>query len=157
MALAPLNLIQPTDLTVTSSPEVSNTQKNRARSKSEKSQKLKQAKRGLSQKDLPAKLKKSAHQNSVALGLADRGIVHKDLPSIFGGVPSPRSQTSFIRRGCGVVFPSDTLSYRLHNGCSVFTAELVAIFCALQEISPSSQRNFIIYTDSMSALETLSL
>ncbi|GBO29721.1 putative RNA-directed DNA polymerase from transposon X-element, partial [Araneus ventricosus] len=58
--------------------------------------------------------------------------------------------------GCGVVFPSDTMSYRLHNCCSVFTAELVAIFCALQEISPSSQRNFIIYTDSMSALETLS-
>ncbi|GBO35216.1 hypothetical protein AVEN_10093-1 [Araneus ventricosus] len=58
--------------------------------------------------------------------------------------------------GCGVVSPSDTLSYRLHNCCSVFTAELVAIFCALQEISPSNQRNFIIYTDSMSALETLS-
>ncbi|GBN34720.1 hypothetical protein AVEN_209367-1 [Araneus ventricosus] len=75
------------DITVTSAPEASNIQKNRARSKSEKSQKLKQAKRGLSQKDLPAKLKKSAHQNSVALGLADRGIAHKDLPSIFGGVP----------------------------------------------------------------------
>ncbi|GBM70034.1 hypothetical protein AVEN_235027-1 [Araneus ventricosus] len=58
--------------------------------------------------------------------------------------------------GCGVVSPSDTLSYHLHNCCSVFTAELVAIFCALQEISPSSQRNFIIYTDSMSDLETLS-
>ncbi|GBN12420.1 hypothetical protein AVEN_245416-1 [Araneus ventricosus] len=60
---------------------------NRARSQSEKSHKLKQAKRGLSQKDLPTKLKKSAHHNSVALGLADKGIVHKDLPSIFGGVP----------------------------------------------------------------------
>ncbi|GBM11302.1 hypothetical protein AVEN_239541-1 [Araneus ventricosus] len=46
--------------------------------------------------------------------------------------------------GCGVVFPSDTLSCRLHNCCSVFTAELVAIFCALQEISPSNQRNFIL-------------
>ncbi|GBN23499.1 hypothetical protein AVEN_152545-1 [Araneus ventricosus] len=75
------------DLTVTSAPEVSSAHKNRARSKSEQSQKLKQAKSGLSQKDLPAKLKKSAHQNSVSLGLADRGIVHKDLPSIFGGVP----------------------------------------------------------------------
>ncbi|GBN33358.1 hypothetical protein AVEN_186007-1, partial [Araneus ventricosus] len=42
--------------------------------------------------------------------------------------------------GCGVVSPSDTLSYRLHNFCSVFTAELVAIFCALREISPSNQR-----------------
>ncbi|GBN22693.1 hypothetical protein AVEN_68031-1 [Araneus ventricosus] len=58
--------------------------------------------------------------------------------------------------GCGIVSPSDTLSYRLHNCFSVFTAELVKIFCALQEISPSNQRNFIIYTDSMSALETLS-
>ncbi|GBM99262.1 hypothetical protein AVEN_272118-1 [Araneus ventricosus] len=58
--------------------------------------------------------------------------------------------------GCGVVSPSDTLSYRLHNCCSVFTAELVAIFCALQEIWASNQRNFILYTDSMSALETLS-
>ncbi|GBN18771.1 hypothetical protein AVEN_39700-1 [Araneus ventricosus] len=62
-----------TDLTIASAPEASNIQKNRARSKSEKSQKLKQAKRGLSQKDLPAKLKKSAHQNSVSLGLANRG------------------------------------------------------------------------------------
>ncbi|GBN30041.1 hypothetical protein AVEN_175416-1 [Araneus ventricosus] len=41
--------------------------------------------------------------------------------------------------GCGVVFPSDTLSYRLHNCRCVLTAELVAIFCALKEISPSNQ------------------
>ncbi|GBM61007.1 hypothetical protein AVEN_264347-1 [Araneus ventricosus] len=81
-AIKPQTTNQPT-----SAPEASNTAKNRARSKSEKSQKLKQAKRGLSQKDLPAKLKKSAHYNSVALGLADKGIAHKDLPSIFGGVP----------------------------------------------------------------------
>ncbi|GBO02278.1 hypothetical protein AVEN_27093-1 [Araneus ventricosus] len=48
--------------------------------------KLKKAKRGLSQKDIPANLKKSAHKDSVVLGLADRGTVHKDLLSIFGGV-----------------------------------------------------------------------
>ncbi|GBN39531.1 hypothetical protein AVEN_271010-1 [Araneus ventricosus] len=58
--------------------------------------------------------------------------------------------------GCGVAFPSNTLSYRLHNCCSVFTAELVAIFRALQEISLSNQCNFIIYTDSMSSLKALS-
>ncbi|GBM32480.1 hypothetical protein AVEN_156580-1 [Araneus ventricosus] len=75
------------DLTVTSALEVSNHQRNRARSKSEQSQKLKQAKREFSQKDLAAKLKESVHHSSVALGLADRGIVHKDLTSIFGGVP----------------------------------------------------------------------
>ncbi|XP_055925872.1 uncharacterized protein LOC129957542 [Argiope bruennichi] len=57
--------------------------------------------------------------------------------------------------GCAIVTPSDILSYRLNNCCSVFTAELMAIFCALQEIPPSAQRNFIIYTDSMSALEAL--
>ncbi|GBN92765.1 hypothetical protein AVEN_247804-1 [Araneus ventricosus] len=75
------------ELTVTSVPEVSNVQKKRGRYKSEKSQKLKEAKRGLSQKDLPAKLKKSAHRNSVALGLADRGIVHRDLPFVYTKSP----------------------------------------------------------------------
>ncbi|GBN65333.1 hypothetical protein AVEN_100049-1 [Araneus ventricosus] len=75
------------DMGVNSAPEISKHQRNRARSQSEKSQKLKQTKRGLSQKDLPTKFKKSAHYNSVTLGLADLGIVHKDLPSIFGGVP----------------------------------------------------------------------
>ncbi|GBL78442.1 putative RNA-directed DNA polymerase from transposon X-element [Araneus ventricosus] len=100
------------DLSVTSAPEVSNTQKNRAKSKSEKSQKLKQAKRGLSQKDLPTKLKKSAHHNSVALGLADRGIVHKDLPSIFGGVPQvpdlklhPSDEDEDLQMTCDVSVP----------------------------------------------------
>ncbi|XP_055943531.1 uncharacterized protein LOC129974449 [Argiope bruennichi] len=58
--------------------------------------------------------------------------------------------------GYGIVFPSDTVSHRVHNCCSVFTAELLAIFCALQKISSLPQRKFIIYTDSMSALETLS-
>ncbi|GBN73570.1 hypothetical protein AVEN_38899-1, partial [Araneus ventricosus] len=97
------------DLSVTSAPEVSNPQKNRARSQSEKSQKLKQAKRGLCQKDLPVKLKKSAHQNSVALGLADKGIVHKDLSSIFGGVPQvpdlklhPSDEDEDLQMNCDV-------------------------------------------------------
>ncbi|GBM13044.1 hypothetical protein AVEN_101900-1 [Araneus ventricosus] len=77
------------DMGVNSAHEVSKHQRNKARSKSEKSQKLKQAKRGFFQKDLPAKLKNSAQHNSVALGLADRGIVHKDLPSIL--VVCPKS------------------------------------------------------------------
>ncbi|GBN04963.1 putative RNA-directed DNA polymerase from transposon X-element [Araneus ventricosus] len=98
-----------TDLTIASAPEASNTQKNRARSESEKSQKLKQAKRGLSQNDLPAKLKKSAHHNSVALGLADRGIAHKDLPSIFGvpQVPDlklhPSDEDEDLQMNCDVL------------------------------------------------------
>ncbi|GBN62162.1 hypothetical protein AVEN_61396-1 [Araneus ventricosus] len=97
------------DISVTSAPEASNPQKNKARSKSEKLYKLKQAKRGLSQKDLPAKLKKSAHKNSVALGLADRGIVHKDLPSIFVCVPQvpdlqlhPSEEDEDLQMNCDV-------------------------------------------------------
>ncbi|XP_055926878.1 uncharacterized protein LOC129958418 [Argiope bruennichi] len=58
--------------------------------------------------------------------------------------------------GCGIVFPSETLSHRLHNCCSVYTAELMAIFCALQKISAATQHNIIIYSDSMSALKALS-
>ncbi|GBO31554.1 hypothetical protein AVEN_167785-1 [Araneus ventricosus] len=97
------------ELSVTSATEASNPQKNRARSKSEKLQKLKQAKRGLSQIGLPAKLKKSAHKNSVALGLADRGLVHKDLPSIFSGllqIPDlqlhPSEEDEDLRMNCEV-------------------------------------------------------
>ncbi|GBM15379.1 hypothetical protein AVEN_270891-1, partial [Araneus ventricosus] len=101
------------DISVTSAPEVSNAQRNRARSQSEKSHKLKQAKRGLSQKGLPTKLKKSAHYNSVALGLADKGVVHKDLPSTFGGVPQvpdlkfhPSDEDKDLQMNCDVTLNS---------------------------------------------------
>ncbi|GBN38817.1 hypothetical protein AVEN_173375-1, partial [Araneus ventricosus] len=119
------------DITVTSAPEASNTQKNRARSKSEKSQKLKQAKRGLSQKDLPAKLKKSAHHNSVALGLADKGIAHKDLPSIFGGVPQvpdlklhPSDEDEDLQMNCDA---SETPPCDLKGLINVFTPVCIGL------------------------------
>ncbi|GBO01035.1 hypothetical protein AVEN_76870-1 [Araneus ventricosus] len=54
-------------------------------------------------------LKKSAHKNSIALGLADRGIVHKDLPSIFGCVPQvpdlqlhPSEEDEDLQMNCDV-------------------------------------------------------
>ncbi|GBN35890.1 putative RNA-directed DNA polymerase from transposon X-element, partial [Araneus ventricosus] len=110
------------DISVTSAPEASNPQKNKARSKSEKLHKLKQAKRGLSQKDLRAKLKKSAHKNSVALGLADRGIVHKDLPSIFGGVPQvpdlqlhPSEEDEDLQMNCDVSATSPRETFLTFN------------------------------------------
>ncbi|GBN39664.1 hypothetical protein AVEN_114666-1 [Araneus ventricosus] len=93
------------DLTVTSAPDASSVGQissvlllfNRARSKSEQSQKLKQDKRGLSQMDIPSKLKKSAHQNSVSLGLADRGSPQGLSGHFWWRAPSARSQTSSIR------------------------------------------------------------
>ncbi|XP_055926917.1 uncharacterized protein LOC129958449 [Argiope bruennichi] len=60
--------------------------KRKSKSKSQTSLTLNLAKRGLSGKDIPLKLKKSTLKNSVALGLATQGVAHKDLTSIFGGI-----------------------------------------------------------------------
>ncbi|GFV51419.1 RNase H domain-containing protein [Trichonephila clavipes] len=45
--------------------------------------------------------------------------------------------------------------YRLDTSCSVFTAEAVAIYRALQFIDSNMLRQYCIYTDSMSVLEAL--
>ncbi|GFT43144.1 putative RNA-directed DNA polymerase from transposon X-element [Trichonephila clavipes] len=57
--------------------------------------------------------------------------------------------------GCGVVIEDVTHGYRLDPSCSVFTAEAVAIYCALQSIDSNVPRKYCIYTDSMSVLEAL--
>ncbi|GFT90280.1 RNase H domain-containing protein [Trichonephila clavipes] len=45
--------------------------------------------------------------------------------------------------------------YRLDTSCSIFTAEAVAIYRALQLIDSTMPRKYCIYTDSMSVLEAL--
>ncbi|GFT90276.1 RNase H domain-containing protein [Trichonephila clavipes] len=57
--------------------------------------------------------------------------------------------------GCGVVIEDIMHGYRLDTSCSVFTAEAVAIYRALQLIDSSMPRKYCIYTDSMSVLEAL--
>ncbi|GFW52419.1 putative RNA-directed DNA polymerase from transposon X-element [Trichonephila clavipes] len=57
--------------------------------------------------------------------------------------------------GCGVVYNNTILSFSLHNSMSVFSAELTAILVALQHIIVSNHRHFCVFTDSMSALESL--
>ncbi|GFX38947.1 putative RNA-directed DNA polymerase from transposon X-element [Trichonephila clavipes] len=57
--------------------------------------------------------------------------------------------------GCGVVVEDVTHGYRLEPSCSVFTAEAVAIYRALQSIDSNMPRKYCIYTDSMSVLEAL--
>ncbi|GBN71728.1 hypothetical protein AVEN_270928-1 [Araneus ventricosus] len=54
-----------------------------------------------------------------------------------------------------VVFPNITFSFKLHSSCSVFTAEIAAVLLALENISDCMERKFIIYTDSLSVLESL--
>ncbi|GFT62674.1 probable RNA-directed DNA polymerase from transposon X-element [Trichonephila clavipes] len=57
--------------------------------------------------------------------------------------------------GCGVVFNNTIFSFSLHNSMSVFSAELTAILIAIHHILVSNHRHFWVYTDSMSALESL--
>ncbi|GFT58156.1 RNase H domain-containing protein [Trichonephila clavipes] len=57
--------------------------------------------------------------------------------------------------GCGVVIEDIIHGYRLDTSCSIFTAEAVAIYRALQLIDSHLPRKYCIYTDSMSVLEAL--
>ncbi|GFT13876.1 probable RNA-directed DNA polymerase from transposon X-element [Trichonephila clavipes] len=54
--------------------------------------------------------------------------------------------------GCGVVIEDVMHGYRLHTSCSIFTAEAVVIYRALQLIDSNMPRKYCIYTDSMSVL-----
>ncbi|GFV94149.1 RNase H domain-containing protein [Trichonephila clavipes] len=56
---------------------------------------------------------------------------------------------------CGVVIEDIMHGYRLDTSCSVFTAEAVAIYGALQLIDSNMPRKLCIYTYSMSVLEAL--
>ncbi|GFT17577.1 RNase H domain-containing protein [Trichonephila clavipes] len=57
--------------------------------------------------------------------------------------------------GCGIVIEDIMHGYRLDTSCSIFTAEAVAIYRALQLIDSTMPRKYCIYTDSMSVLEAL--
>ncbi|GFV71171.1 RNase H domain-containing protein [Trichonephila clavipes] len=57
--------------------------------------------------------------------------------------------------GCEVVIEDATHGYLLDPSCSVFTAEAVAIYRALQAIDPNMPHEYCIYTDSMSVLEAI--
>ncbi|GFT48302.1 RNase H domain-containing protein [Trichonephila clavipes] len=57
--------------------------------------------------------------------------------------------------GFGVVIEDIMHGYKLDTSCSVFSAEAVAIYHALQSIDSNMLRKYCIYTDSMSVLEAL--
>ncbi|GFT03493.1 putative RNA-directed DNA polymerase from transposon X-element [Trichonephila clavipes] len=64
-------------------------------------------------------------------------------------------QIPVVPDGCGVVIEDIMHGYRLDTSCSIFTAEAVAIYRALQLIDSTMPRKYCIYTDSMSVLEAL--
>ena len=53
------------------------------------------------------------------------------------------------------VCPYGTRSYRLRDGCSIFTAEVEAIDKALRYVKASSVERFVIFSDSMSVLQAI--
>ncbi|XP_055862095.1 uncharacterized protein LOC129922043 [Biomphalaria glabrata] len=56
---------------------------------------------------------------------------------------------------CACSFRNKTISRRLPDGCSIFTAELHAILLALMAVKASERRKFIICSDSKSTLQAL--
>lgn len=57
--------------------------------------------------------------------------------------------------GFGAVFPDAERSGSLNESASIFTAELYAILIVLKEILIRNDKNFVIYSDSLSALQAL--
>ncbi|GBN61515.1 hypothetical protein AVEN_100217-1 [Araneus ventricosus] len=78
-----------------------------------------------------------------------RDVYHNFIPIFTDGSKSSLS-TSFA-----CVFSNSTLSFQIHSSSSIFTAEITAILHALSEISSGPPDNFIIYSDSLSALESM--
>ncbi|GBO01740.1 hypothetical protein AVEN_72163-1 [Araneus ventricosus] len=56
--------------------------------------------------------------------------------------------------GTAVAIGNTVVSERLHKFCSVFTSKIYGIYLALTKMS-SLNKNFIVYTDSKSAIEAL--
>ena len=57
--------------------------------------------------------------------------------------------------GFAVVFPYKTIKGTLQQECSIYTAELTAILAALNEIENSTSKNWVINTDSRSAMDEI--
>jgi ribonuclease HI len=80
---------------------------------------------------------------------------HREIYSNYEAIYTDGSKCdNFV--GCAYVTNNTEFSYRLHPAFSIFTAEIVAIFKALESIANLQKHNFIIYTDSLSALLSLS-
>jgi ribonuclease HI len=58
--------------------------------------------------------------------------------------------------GCAYIIRDKYYNYKLHPSFTIFTAEILAILKALEQISLYHKDNYIFYTDSLSVLESLS-
>ncbi|GBL85742.1 hypothetical protein AVEN_193188-1 [Araneus ventricosus] len=81
---------------------------------------------------------------------ADNREAYQNFIPIFTDGSKCSSCTSFA-----CVFITSTLSFQLHPSCSIFTAEITAILHALSQISSGPPDNYNIYSDSLSALKSM--
>ncbi|GBN08828.1 hypothetical protein AVEN_267213-1 [Araneus ventricosus] len=72
------------------------------------------------------------------------------IPIFTDGCSKCSSCTSFA-----CVFINSIISFQLHPSCSIFTAEITAILHALSHISSSPSDNYIICSDSLNALGSM--
>ena len=87
-----------------------------------------------------------------------------DFQSAFQNLRSQYQDSEFIytdgskddeKVGLGVVTPRTTYKERLPNNCSIYTAELRAMFCALKYIKRSHRNKFVICSDSLSSIQAI--
>ena len=61
----------------------------------------------------------------------------------------------YLLSSTAVVLNSHTITKRLPNSASIYTAELYAILLSLNEISKQQHKYYIIFSDSLSSLHTI--
>ena len=94
--------------------------------------------------DVPARALRLAHENHRNTHHSNQIHIYTDGSKTADGV------------GCSVVAPDRTDSRRLVGISSIFTAELTAIYIALARILQIDHHQFVIFSDSMSAIRGIS-
>ncbi|GBN46431.1 hypothetical protein AVEN_21600-1 [Araneus ventricosus] len=79
---------------------------------------------------------------------------HRDAYNNFIPIFTDGSKSSFST-SFACVFINSTLSFQLNSSCSIFIAEITDILHALYQISSKPPDNYIIYSDSLNALESM--
>ena len=94
--------------------------------------------------------KKCMPEEQIKANFLEHDSTHKGQVKIFTD-----GSKSEIGVGCAVVRGGEVYEAKLPDSSSIYTAELTAIVQALEVVHNSSKNNFVIYSDSKSALESL--
>ena len=96
-------------------------------------------------------IKKDHSEEEIKAQFLEHDLVHKDEEKIY--TDGSKSEDGV---GCAVVYDNSVYVAKLPDSASVFTAEMTAIVQALELACGSEAKQFVIYSDSKSALDSLS-